>query len=281
MQIVRRGGGYLADRQRDHRARRAGLLAVSAAVAVAAGALWHPIAAVAALLAGALAVLPVQRRLRRVRRGMEGEAIVVELLQRLPDDYFLVNDVALRGQRGNVDHVLIGPCGIVAIETKRYAGVIACERNRWSANGRRIRNLTRQVNAGALAVQRSLAAACPDARAAAVSSIDGIVVFTDPLCRLDIDRPGTTVVRLSELLGVIHEKGKRRRLSAADAARLAQALARESDAAPTAAGRVVRLAAFHAARLGRTAKVGDGTGLRDAATDLRDATGLGDATRVG
>lgn len=230
MQLVRRGGEYLADRRREHRARWAGVVAVSAAVGVAAGLLWQPVAAVVALLGGILVARPVQRRLRRVRRGIEGEEAVVELLGRLSDDYFLVNDVALRGQRGNVDHVLIGPCGIVAIETKRYAGVIACERNRWSANGRPIRNLTRQVNAGALAVKRALAAACPTIRASAVSSIDGIVVFTDPLCRLEIDRPGTTVVRLSELLGVIREKGKRRRLSAVDAARLAQALRREAEA---------------------------------------------------
>jgi len=264
VQIVRRGGEHLANRRREHRARLAGLLATSAAVAVAAGALWHPVAGVAALLAGALAVLPVQRRLRRVRRGIEGEAVVMELLQRLPDDYFLVNDVALRGQRGNVDHVLIGPCGVVAIETKRYAGVIACERNRWSANGRPIRNLTRQVNAGALAVKRALAAACPDVRASAVSSIDGVVVFTDPLCRLEIDRPGTTVVRLSELLAVVQEKGKRCRLSAVDAARLAHALGRQSEASPKAAGRVVGLAAYQATRLGRAANVGDAPGRENA-----------------
>ena len=274
VQIVRHGGEYLAEREREHRARRAWLLGVAAVAAVVAGALGHPVAAIAALAAGAIAVLPVQRRLRRFRRGIEGEAIVVELLQRLPDDYFLVNDVALRGLRGNVDHVLIGPCGVVAIETKRYAGVIACERNRWSANGRRIRNLTRQVNAGALAVKRSLAAACPDIRASAVSSIDGIVVFTDPLCRLEIDRPGTTVVRLSELLTVIQEKGKRRRLSPLDAASLARALGQQSGAVPTLAGSVVGLAAYQAARLGRVPKVGD-------ATQPGGAPRRGDAAQAG
>ncbi len=273
VQIVRHGGEYLAERGREHRTQRAWLLALAALAAVVAGALGHPVAAVAALVGGAIAVLPVQRRLRRVRRGIEGEAVVVELLQRLPDDYFLVNDVPLRGLRGNVDHVLIGPCGVVAIETKRYAGVIACERNRWSANGRRIRNLTRQVNAGALAVKRALAAACPDIRASAASSIDGVVVFTDPLCRLEIDRPGTTVVRLSELLSVIQEKGKRRRLPPDDAASLALGLVRQSEA-PTPAGNVVGLAAYQAARLGRAAKVG-------AAMRPGDAPGRNDAAKVG
>lgn len=238
VQIVGRGGEYLADRRREHRAPVAGVLAAAAALGVAAAVLWHPAAAVAALLGGVLAVRPVQRRLRLVRRGTEAEQIVVELLGRLSDEYFLVNDVPLRGQRGNVDHVLIGPCGVVAIETKRYAGVIACQRNRWSANGRPIRNPTRQVNAGALAVKRALAAACPAIRASAAASIDGIVVFTDPLCRLEIDRPGTTVVRLSDLLGVIREKAKRRRLSATDAASLARALRRESE--PWVGGRGVR-----------------------------------------
>jgi len=64
---------------------------------------------------------------------------------------FLVNDVVLPYYRGNVDHVLIGPFGIMAIETKRWAGSIRVRNNRWRVNGIPRGDVARQVTDGALA----------------------------------------------------------------------------------------------------------------------------------
>ena len=49
-------------------------------------------------------------------------------------------------------------------------------------------------------------------------------MFTHLLCRLEIDRARTTVVRFSELLGVIRELASRQRMSPAIAERLARSL---------------------------------------------------------
>jgi hypothetical protein len=149
------------------------------------------------------------------------------VLGRLPEGYFLVNDVLLPGRRDNVDHVLIGPCGVIVIETKRFAGVIACRRERWFVNGRPIRSLTRQVADAAMSVKQFLTDACPALRLTALHRVERIIVFADPLCRLEVDPPrNTLVVRASELLGVILERGQQRVLPHAMAALLAQTLAR-------------------------------------------------------
>lgn len=229
MQLVRAGGAYLTGRQHRLEARRRAIRLASIAAGVSAGVLWDPLGAVAAvLLAGvALRTHALRRRLARVGRGIEGEAVVTEVLGRLPEGYFLVNDVLLPGRRGNVDHVLIGPCGVIVIETKRYSGVIACRRERWFVNGRPIRSLTRQVADAAMSVKQFLTEACPALRLTALHRVERIIVFADPLCRLEVDPPrNTLVVRASELLGIVLEKGRQRVLQPAMAALLAQTLAR-------------------------------------------------------
>jgi len=220
---MRVGGEYLAGRQTAHRRVLLWAGAASILTGIVVGVLYDLRVSGLAVLAGGLFMQPVHKKLRSVRRGIEGEATVTELLGRLPDDYFLINDVKLPGSRGNVDHVLIGPCGIVVIETKRYGGVIACRRDYWSVNGRPIGSITRQVTRGAMGVKAFLRRACPALLPTA--PVDTIVVFTDPLCRLEIDRATPTVIRLSELLGVVLEKGRRRRLGPTMAATLARLLA--------------------------------------------------------
>ena len=86
----------------------------------------NPLAGIVAGVAAGSMAGPALGRLRNVRARRRGEASVTELLGHLSDDYFLVNDVMLPYYRGNVDHVLIGPFGVMAIETKRWAGASAC-----------------------------------------------------------------------------------------------------------------------------------------------------------
>ena len=61
------------------------------------------------------------------RRGALGEYEVGAELERLSDDYFVFNNLNTAGF-GNFDHVVIGPAGLFAIETKNWSGLI-------SANG--------------------------------------------------------------------------------------------------------------------------------------------------
>ena len=57
------------------------------------------------------------------RKGALGEYEVGAELERLPDDYLVFNDVSTQ-EFGNFDHIVIGPKGIFAIETKNWTGVI-------------------------------------------------------------------------------------------------------------------------------------------------------------
>lgn len=179
----------------------------------------------AALAAGAVVGTSIARRLTRVRKGRLGEKLITNLLQRLSDDYYLVNDVTFDGARGNIDHVVIGPCGVVVIETKRLAGTIRCHGSSWYTNGRRTKSISTQVNTGAARVREFLTRLHPDFQSSVLRWVESVVVFTHPTCRLEVDRPRTTVVRYSELVSLILELARRHRLDPAIAARLAQSLA--------------------------------------------------------
>jgi len=79
---------------------------------------------------------------------------------------------------------------------------------------------------GAMAVKGCLSDRSAAFRTSRARWVEGVVVFTNPLCRLEINRPGPTIVRYSELLMLIAEKAKRRTLDAAQSSLIAGALAR-------------------------------------------------------
>lgn len=53
-------------------------------------------------------------------KGLEGENIVLEQLNTLPENYFVFHDVKLPGGYGNIDHIVVGPTGLFVIETKNF-----------------------------------------------------------------------------------------------------------------------------------------------------------------
>lgn len=84
----------------------------------------------AALLAAALIFVSwsLVRGLRHVERyfkGARGEEKVSGLLQDLPDAYHVFNDFV--AGRHHVDHVVAGPAGVFAIETKFWRGAVTVE----------------------------------------------------------------------------------------------------------------------------------------------------------
>lgn len=59
--------------------------------------------------------------------GLKGEAEVAKLLaEGLDNDYYVYNDITVRSgfRRAQVDHLVVGPCGVVVIETKNWRGRI-------------------------------------------------------------------------------------------------------------------------------------------------------------
>jgi hypothetical protein len=189
-------------------------------------------AVVTALRLGA----PTTRRLRSVRQGRLGERLVVDLLRGLPDDYWLVNDVTLGLARGSIDHVLIGPCGVVVLETNRVAGNIRCRDDEWSINGDRLTNVSRRVNSGACAVRYFLAARHPELVFTALRWVESVIVFTHPLSRLEANQGQTIVVRYSHLFQAVLELAQKQRLEPAIAEQLAHTLV----ASQTRGGAVAR-----------------------------------------
>ncbi len=68
-----------------------------------------------------------------MRRGEAGEIAVASRLQSLPDTFFVIHDLATPS--GNLDHVVIGPTGVFAIDAKSWKGVVSAD-----AKGELLRN---------------------------------------------------------------------------------------------------------------------------------------------
>jgi len=234
MRLVRVGGSYEGSREQRLWAALVGLVGLGIAgialvVCDSGGGLCHP---TLLRLAGGFAAIaiavrlgrPVTRLLRRVRNGRRGERLVADLLSGLPDDYWLVNDVTLGLARGTIDHVLIGPCGVVVIETKQLAGHIRCWGNNWSVNGSRRADISQHVNSAACAIRYFLSERHPDLAASVLRWVESIVVFTHPLCHVEASDASATVVRYSQLYQAVLELSRKHRLPRPTASQLAQTL---------------------------------------------------------
>lgn len=65
------------------------------------------------------------RHVERFFKGARGEERVSGLLGCLPDAYHVFNDFT--SGRHHIDHVVVGPCGVFAIETKFWFGKVTIE----------------------------------------------------------------------------------------------------------------------------------------------------------
>ncbi len=60
---------------------------------------------------------------QRFRRGARGEVVVAHILSKLSDRYFVMHNVPT--PYADYDHLVIGPAGIFAIETKDWRGLVS------------------------------------------------------------------------------------------------------------------------------------------------------------
>jgi hypothetical protein len=131
-----------------------------AAVLVLMGVWWWP-ASFAAL--GLLLVLQrhtVEGRVlnpERLRKGILGEEAVADALSELPPSYWVVHGVATG--HGDVDHVVIGPTGVFALETKAWEGAFYRNRGQLYCNGQPAEHVLRQARSAAAQVRQLLLAA--------------------------------------------------------------------------------------------------------------------------
>jgi hypothetical protein len=77
-------------------------------------------------------LLPLSWNYKREIQGIEGEQFVdKKLKETFEPDYLVLHDITLKGQKWNIDHVVIGKNGIFVIETKTHKGKIKCDDDTW------------------------------------------------------------------------------------------------------------------------------------------------------
>ena len=86
---------------------------------------WGALLLVAALLGIAASLMAGLRHVERFFKGARGEERVSGILKSLPDAYHVFND--FKAGRTHIDHVVVGPGGVFAVETKCWKGVVTVE----------------------------------------------------------------------------------------------------------------------------------------------------------
>jgi hypothetical protein len=104
----------------------AGVTAAVLAHAVGLGGLAPPAGVAAAMAAGWRLRFRPSRDTRAWRDGARGERATARLLRRLHRHGCAVfHDVAIPGTPANADHLLIGPPGVILVDSKRYTGHVS------------------------------------------------------------------------------------------------------------------------------------------------------------
>jgi hypothetical protein len=128
-----------------------------AAVLLLIGVWWWP---ASFMTLGLLFVLERQagrgRRLdlESLRTGILGEEAVADVLAGLPSSYWVLHGVWTG--HGDVDHVVIGPTGVFAIETKAWQGSFYRRRGQLYCNGKPAEHVLRQARGAAGQVRQLL-----------------------------------------------------------------------------------------------------------------------------
>jgi xanthosine utilization system XapX-like protein len=150
-----------------------------------------------------------QRAIEAPKKGISGEDAVIEVLKRLDDTYYLINDIILKQSQshGNIDHLLLGPNGIFVIETKNYNGTIKCNGDDWTriypTKSYQTSSPSRQAKRNAVILRNFLRDRTDAIRKWPNLFINGIVVFTGYKVNLKLDNPTVDVLKIDELVDYI------------------------------------------------------------------------------
>ncbi len=169
---------------------------------------WLTAAGICALFAGGHAwkIREDRRQAERVRLGASGETRVAAILQdHLDDRYVVFNDVVIASgrERAQVDHLVLGPTGVIVLETKNWAGTLSGQAASatWTLatpDGRTIRlsNPILQNQFHCQVIRHRLEAAGLGA-----VPIQSWIVFASPNVSVQVGppSPGVELLKLSEL----------------------------------------------------------------------------------
>ena len=65
----------------------------------------------------------IDRRRLSFTKGAVGENAVAKALTALPEEFYIINDLAT--PFGNLDHVVVGPTGVFVLDAKAWRGTVA------------------------------------------------------------------------------------------------------------------------------------------------------------
>jgi hypothetical protein len=177
---VRKPAEFLRLQLRQRVAVFAATIAAAAVLAMM-GVWWWPAIFLALALLFVLQRLAGEGRVldpERLRRGIRGEEAVANALAGLPSSYWVLHGVSTG--HGDVDHVVIGPTGVFALETKAWQGKFYRSRGQLYCNGKPAEHVLRQARGAAGQVRQLLLAAGIDEWVEAVVVAAGASVSRSP-----------------------------------------------------------------------------------------------------
>ncbi len=166
--------------------------------------------------------------------GLQGEQVIIESLQTLPDSYYLINDVNLPKGYGNIDHVVLGTNGIFIIETKNFEGEIRCEGDNWYQykdtweipEEHEIKSPSKQVKGNALKLKQYIESKKIFSKSLRLW-VEGMVVFSHDNVILHCNNPTVPVFKINQLCNYILNKESRIKLSSQELEKVAKILLRQ------------------------------------------------------
>jgi len=148
--------------------------------------------------------------------GASGEQIVSDALAQLEADHVVIHNLPIAG-RGDADHVVVGPAGVIVIETKYLAGRITCQ-----ADGTWLqlkRDEVRQMADPSAQVQRAAEAVAARLRACGCGNVPVhcVLVMAHARAELEVSRSTVPVLRPFELVPALRQLGWQEALLDGDA----------------------------------------------------------------
>ncbi|HEY6199288.1 MAG TPA: nuclease-related domain-containing protein [Candidatus Binatia bacterium] len=127
---------------------------------------------------------------------------VIEALSRLPEAYVVVSDIVLPEGGVNIDHIVAGPNGLFAIETKEWGGEVKCKGHDWFVDRKRIPSPGRPAQRKAAALRQTLVTMTYDGERK-IPAVSAILAFSHPEVTIGVQEPAVPAMRAEELASFI------------------------------------------------------------------------------
>ncbi|MBE0069209.1 nuclease-related domain-containing protein [Thermoanaerobacterium thermosaccharolyticum] len=133
-------------------------------------------------------------KIKNAFNGAKGEQEIAELLEALPDEYVVFNNIFYENRK--IDHIVIGPTGVYLIETISSRGKVEIKNDKILINGYQYKTLGRMFS-NVFWLKNFLG----------VDFVKGIVVFTKAFVPLDSEIKNIMIVNKKYLVDkIINEK---------------------------------------------------------------------------